>query len=283
MKFDKNLLVFVGPSASGKTEGINVARAFFNSHNIPYEDIPITDSTSILDQIKLDDRETGGKNHFHEWCEGVTAGHSHSGDDGDRPDLGFTVTGYRIPHGMYKDFTQELTAKRHRDRVYLVEWSGAVSVNSFGDADYSFARMRQEFDAGTYDRSWFTNVLAVIHTGTPSFEYRKHLNHLREGHIPTPDERHRGGASWFLPDSAMNLFHDDDFEYALRPYLEQQGLRGRIHTVLNQGENEIVDGEIGFHKRLQDAFDGVFAQWITVEGKINRDGSQSSTTNRGMR
>ncbi len=273
MKFDRNLVVFVGPSAAGKTEGMNILRGFLFANHIPYEDQSITDARSILEQIKRDDRETGGRNHFHEWCEGITTGHSHAEN---QPDLGFTVTGYRIPRGMYRDFTHVLSEPRSHDKLFFVEWSGAASKSQYGDADYAFARMRQEFKNGSYSKTWFSQVLAIIHPWVPDFDGRLHLNHLREGVLPTDEEMQTGKKSWFLPRSAMELFHDDDFETEMRPYLEAEGLGGRIYTIINGGENEFVEGKIGYHARLLRTYEKIFAPLVLGE-------SQDTTLRRDRR
>jgi hypothetical protein len=275
MIYTRNLIVLVGPSATGKTQGINALRKFLDGRDILYEPNSFTDARFILEEIKKDDRETGGQNHYHEWCEGVTTGHTHEHNE---PDFGFTVTGQRIPTGMYRSFLKQLSEQRLQDRLYLAEWSGGVNGHPqdhpAGGVDYSFGRMREEMKAGTYPMEWTQRVLAVIHPWVPSFDKRTHLNNLRMGVNPSPEEVELGVRSWHLPPSAMELFHGDDFETDLRPYLESHGLGGRIYSVENGGEDELLPGgENGYAARLQATFETIFSGF----GKEGQSGRRPET------
>mgnify|MGYP006876735445 CR=1 FL=1 len=267
--FERNLIIFIAPSAGGKTEGINRLRGFLDFHGLPYQPHSMTDARFILEEVRKDDRETGGQNHYHEWCNEQTTGHSHENNE---PDLGFTVTGQRIPTGMYRSFLGQLSEKRSSDRLYIAEWSGGVNGNPpdhpASKVDYSFTRMRQEMEAGTYPLDWIKHVLAVIHPWVPNFEERARLNELRFGITPSVEELEKGARSWHLPPDALTLFHGDDFEEGLRPFLEEQGLKDRIYTVQNGGENETLpSGENGYAARLEETFQKIFATHIGKEGQ----------------
>lgn len=243
MKLAQDIFLVVGASSAGKTAILNDLRDTCGLHRIPYVTTAASDSHTILDRMREDDRD-GGSNHTHNWCEKHSQGHGHFAGEAILP---FTVTSNAVPDLMYADFFSLLARLPHTDQLRFAEWSGGVNTNvreepaSF--ANLSFGRIAGKLFRGEYEASWIPRVRAIIHPIT-DWETRFALNAGRG--MPSPWQIGEGTASWPLSDAAMNIFGEDDFasiqhEFQIRgvPVYEipndgDQGLKRELHAIKHE-------------------------------------------------
>ncbi len=66
----RDVILVIGPSASGKTHVLNLLRGeITGTFGLQHELIPLSDSHTILDRIREDDTR-GGRHHYHPWTRG---------------------------------------------------------------------------------------------------------------------------------------------------------------------------------------------------------------------
>jgi len=273
MKLDKVYLVIAGSFGAGKTEGVRDMYSFLDSRHQHY-DPAISDATYILEALGEDHKKNRGINHMH---EGQRFPQPHDHRPGEK-DLQFAVTGNFVPHYMYNNFFRRLSREVPSDRFQIVEWSGGRNIHPPDhpavNADYSFRTQVQDLWSGSYERGWLSHVALMIHPVT-DFDQRLVFNQRRSDRDPTPDEIARGTRSWGIPLDGMKLTGNDDFLEVV-PDLERMGLAGRIHPISNNGDGT-------YTAELSRILTEVIDPMINFEGQINKDGSGSSTTQRGMR
>jgi hypothetical protein len=227
---NRDTILVIGPSASGKTHVLNCLRDEAAALGIPLEEKPITDSHTIRDRMLQDDT-TGGFGHYHNPEE--VSGHNHKLG---QPTVPFTLIGNKIPHGMMDDFFTLLMNHSQDGKLHFAEWSGGINTNNENEpassADLSFTTIGRMLKEGKLPRQGLERVLAVIHPITPE-EVRQLLNKNRK--VPTPDEIEFGRASWFLQPAAMKIFGRDDAQI-LDELFRESGIE-RIYHVPNDGEN----------------------------------------------
>lgn len=243
MKLDKDIFLVVGPSAAGKTEVLNDLRNACWLHQIPHVATAASDSHTILDRMREDDRD-GGSNHTHNWCESYSQGHGHFSGESTIP---FTVTSNVIPDRMYADFFALLARLPLTNQLRFAEWSGGVNTNPREEpasfADLSFGRIGGKLFSGVYTNSWIPRVRAIIHP-VSDWETRFALNAGRG--MPSPWQIAQGTASWSLSDAAMNIFGDDDFATIQHEFINRgvpvyeipndgdQGLKRELHVIKHE-------------------------------------------------
>lgn len=243
MKITQDIFLVVGPSAAGKTEILNDLRNTCWLHQIPHVATAVSDSHTILDRMREDDRE-GGSNHTHNWCEKDSQGHGHFSGKSILP---FTVTSNHIPNLMYADFFALLANLPQTDQLRFAEWSGGVNTNLPEEpaswVDLSFGRIARKLFGGGYEDSWIPRVRAIIHPIT-NRETRFALNAGRG--MPSPLQIAEGTASWPLSDTAMNIFGEDDFAAIRHEFLSRevpvyeipndgnQSLRQELHAIKHE-------------------------------------------------
>lgn len=233
MKLAQDIFLVVGPSAAGKTEILNDLRSTCWVYEIPHIATAASDSHTILDRMREDDRE-GGSNHTHNWCERDSQGHGHFNGEAILP---FTVTSNHIPDLMYDDFFALLANLPQTDQLRFAEWSGGVNTNLPEEpaslADLSFGRIVGKLFHGEYTNSWIPRVRAIIHP-IADRETRFALNAGRG--TPSPWQITQGTASWRLSDAAMNIFGEDDFASIQHEFLN----RGvPVFEILNDGDQSL--------------------------------------------
>lgn len=237
MKLAQDIFLVVGPSAAGKTEILNALRNICSLHRIPYVATAASDSHTILDRMREDDRD-GGSNHTHGWCETYSQGHEHFNSESTIP---FTVTSNIIPNLMYGDFFRLLGRLPHTNQLRFAEWSGGVNTNPREEpasfADLSFGRIARKLFDGEYDSSWISRIRAIIHPIT-DWETRYALNASRG--MPSPWQIQEGTASWKLSDAAMNIFGEDDFEAIQHEFLSREVPVYEIHNDGDEGLREAL-------------------------------------------
>ena len=189
----RDTILVIGPSACGKTHLlILLRREIADTHRLPHEFIPLSDSHTILDRVREDDR-LGGRHHYHPWTRGMDT-HDHLNNPEIIP---FTLAGNRIGHAFIRDFFQGLVQLPCTGVIRYAEWSGGKNTNVREDpasrTDLSFETITRLMRKGNIPAEGLNRVLVAIHIETPR-EYRLRLNESRS--IPTADEIKFGLASW---------------------------------------------------------------------------------------
>ena len=205
---DRDTIFVVGTSASGKTQILNQLRDQIGEFGIEQELKPHSDSHTILDWMRKDDRENDGRNHYHPWCLNAEE-HDHSNGEKELP---FTVAGNFIYHGMQEDFWAGLRDLPRTRVIRYAEWAGGVNINDPSDraslTDASFGTMGGMLLDGRWPTEGLQRVLAVFHAHT-DFALRMELNANRGE--PTEEEIEFGIASWSLIETGMKIYGKDDF------------------------------------------------------------------------
>src|SRR5438309_360492 len=100
----RDIILMIGPFATGKTYTRQYLQSWANEHNIPYEEELLSDNLTILKNMEKDDAR-GGFYHYHSWCLGNTNGHTHSSGKSKLP---FIAYGNEILDGTYKDLFEKM-------------------------------------------------------------------------------------------------------------------------------------------------------------------------------
>lgn len=265
MNIVQDIIVVVGPSAAGKTEILNDFRGSCRIHGIPYVAKAVSDSHTILDRMRDDDRD-GGRHHTHDWCKDKADGHSHLRGE---PTLPFTVTSNRIPDLMYGDFFTQLATLPQTREIWFAEWSGAKNTNPPEEpasrADLSFNRIGRKLFWEEYDDSWLPRVRGIIHPITDP-ALRLSLNATRG--IPSSCQIEYGTASWPLTEIGMKIFGEDDFDSIAATF----ALRGiPVFSFTNDGDGQTMQRELLLIKR--ELFPDKFS-FVTLEGRPRQLGNR---------
>ena len=239
----RDTIMVVGPSACGKTAGMNILRHVIGTeYGLPQQFSPLSDSHTILARVREDD-ESGGHNHYHPWMtkEARLSGvHTHA----DHPELTpFTLAGREIGFAFMKDFFEDLINLEHDGVFKYAEWSGGINVNSPDDpasrTDISFATIAKLLFDGTIPSGGLDRVRGIIHVTTKD-SVRNVLNDTRG--VPTAQQIRDGSASWRLDDTAMKIFGVDDFQNVYTRELFQNHKIPFVTTVFNDGKHSLENG-----------------------------------------
>mgnify|MGYP001573080498 CR=1 FL=1 len=243
MKYARDTILVIAPSAGGKTEILNIIREDVGNRGLPHVYKPLSDSHTILDRVEEDDKDNYGRGHYHTWTLDKRNGHVHR-NYRDDPMLPFTLSGNAVAHKFIQDFFYNLRNVPQTGELRFAELSGGVNTNGYDEpasqTDLSFAMMNQLLRQGRFSKDGLSRVLAVIHPQTDD-EVRFALNSSRN--IPTDREIDQGTASWPLSQEAMNIFGVDDF-YALEPLFFEMQIP-HVYTVTNDG-GTLLRGEIEY-------------------------------------
>lgn len=263
----RDVILVIGPSASGKTHVLNLLRReIAETYGLPHEIVPLSDSHTILDRVREDDR-LGGRHHYHSWSRDMDS-HNHA----DHPEIiPFTLAGDRIGHAFIRDFFQGLANLPHTGVIRYAEWSGGKNTNPREDraslTDLSFQTITRLIRQGRIPAEGLDRVVAAIHVDT-SREYRMHLNEDRS--MPTAAEIKFGYASWPLDQAGMNIFGEDDFLNDTPSLLNEHKIPF-IRTLHNN-----LDGSLD--RELRSVLPEIVSQWAGGE-----TGLPASIRDRGRR
>ncbi len=232
----RDTILVAGPSASGKTQILNLIRDLLTQQNISFEPIPHSDSHTVLVRMQEDD-QIGGYGHYHDWCKGEI-GHIHN--DG-RPILPFTLCGNSIAYQMMVDFFYQLAKLPESGRIRFAEWAGGVNINPKSEpasgTDLSFSTIGRMLFQGLLPAEGLNRVLAVFHPAT-TIDFRFRLNTKRE--LPTNEQIKLGQASWPLSETAMQIFGEDDFQNVTL-FLQKMRIP-HIFTIENTNDKSLTEG-----------------------------------------
>ncbi|MFZ2024828.1 MAG: hypothetical protein WAV51_00915 [Microgenomates group bacterium] len=251
----RDMIIVTGPSASGKTKALSILRAIIpNEYEFPYEPVPLSDSHTILKQVREDDR-SGGHNHYHPW-EGGGLGHTHEQHDGITP---FTLAGKSIGFNFMRDFFVALKELPHDGKIKCAEWSGGRNGNEPEDpasrTDIAFSTIVEQLK--TWPSEGLDRVMGILHISTDR-DIRFSQNKRRS--TPTDEQIRLGLASWELSPTAMLIFDKDDFPSPLVwQYLGCEHHIPFMRTIFNDGKDSLETGiraalprmfEIGMGKEM---------------------------------
>lgn len=243
MKYIRDTILVVGPSAGGKTEALNIIRELVEYLGLPQVYKPLSDSHTILKRVEEDDRENYGRGHYHDWTTDKWNGHEHR-DYISQPMIPFTLSGNIVAHNFIRDFFLNLKDLPQTKQLRYAELSGGANINDFSDpasqTDLSFATMDMLLRRGMFPQEGLQRVLAVIHPQTDD-DVRFMRNRSRT--TPTQAEIDLGTASWQLSKEGMNIFGKDDFFY-LEPLLSESRIP-HVYTVVND-DGPILRAEIEY-------------------------------------
>ncbi len=137
----RDIVLITAPNSSGKTTAYNVLASEALQYGYVEKDKkPTSDFHAIIEAIKIDDRETGGKNHFHEG-----ASHPHSNTYLEDT-FDFIVTGNIIIQNMYRIWGEALAALPQEEReIHFAELAGGINLSRYSEIDHSYARVIRIF------------------------------------------------------------------------------------------------------------------------------------------
>lgn len=249
----RDTILVAGAFASGKTYILNYLRGEARKRGIPFEQIPLSDSHTILERMLEDDQFTQGRNHYHVWCPGEIHGHSH---DREHPTIPFTLAGNVVAHAMIHDYFEELRDLPYDGQLRFAEWGGGVNTNDCSDpaqkTDLSFQTVGRMLRDGKLPNEGLRRVIAVIHPKTSDL-LRMELNSGR--HLPSQEEIRLGTASWPINATGMKITGDDDFDLIEGLFVH---FGCPIYTAINDGSDR-------FREQLQDLANGLFSPCILRE------------------
>lgn len=238
---NRDLILVIGSTATGKTRILTEIRNYVAMQSIPQKTAALSDAQTIVEHMLLDD-ERGGHNHYHEeWCHNASS-HIHDADHPPIPEFQFpfTVTSDVIPTNMLSDFFDRLQRLPHTGELRYAEFAGGVNINPTDDlaskADLSYERANYLFRTGVFPKEGLRRVLAVIHP-VMDFSLRLQLNRNRT--LITNRELYEGTKSFVLSDTVMHTFGEDDAE-ALFPLFREMGIPF-MRTFRNEGTPEVLD------------------------------------------
>jgi|GEM_PF-3013551 len=251
----RDTIIVTGPSASGKTAALNFLRDVIpNEYRLPHEFAPLSDSHTILEQVKRDDSR-GALNHYHP-SEHGGLGHSHENGLGVTP---FTLAGRDIGFAFMRDFFVALKELPHDGKIKYAEWSGGRNMNETSDpaskTDIAFSTIVEKLK--TWPSEGLDRVMGILHISTDP-KVRFSLNEGRS--TPTDEQVRLGLASWELSKTAMQIFGEDDFPSPLVwQYLGCEHHIPFMRTIVNDGKTSLETGiraalprmfEIGMGKEM---------------------------------
>lgn len=263
----RDVILVIGPSASGKTHALNLLRnEVAVTYGLQHELIPLSDSHTILERVREDDL-SGGRHHYHPWTRGMKTHHHR-----DNPDIiPFTLAGNKIGHAFVRDFFQNLARLPYTGAIRYAEWSGGRNINTKDDpasqTDLSFTTITRLIRENNIPSEGLDRIIAAIHVATPH-EYRMRLNENRS--IPTDNDIKFGLASWPLGQTAMNIFGEDDFGNETKELLEEHHVPF-IRTLHNDGQGSLS-------RELRNSLPEIISLWQGVE--TNRSASTKSRDRR---
>lgn len=233
----RDTILVIGSSGTGKTFVLNQLRETAKTGNIPFVQQLITDARTIVDHMLQDD-ETGGRNHYHDWCSDRQY-HDHKKNQDKFP---FTIVGNRIVDAFMYDFFMNLQDAPHDGRLKFAEWSGGKNVNPdterASQTNISYERIGTMLKHGMFPAEGLLRIARVVHISSP-LELRMKLNEQRG--VPTEEQLRNDTASWQLSPIAMQIFGHDDAHTVYKLF---DSLNIKVDTFHN-------DGTIKFRTELE--------------------------------
>lgn len=203
----KDIILFVGPIAVGKTEAVRYLTDCVKQSKISVHKHARTDAQCIC-RIVLSDDKAGGKHHTHTWCKD-TNGHLHTTH---KERIPFISTDGEIPTKLRYMMFRTLNTLPKSKLLWFIEWAGGKNIypkrHPWAQANFSYAAIVSDMKTSPRYKRWINRVRAVVHI-TATRDTRRSLNNKTAAFQLKSVKN--GTKGWKRNSETFALFGKDDF------------------------------------------------------------------------